>query len=183
MTTLTRLAVPASRRAPRPSLLALLAVGALGGCDQVKELDGASGGEVPAVVQRAFDQTCAVSGCHAGSSPAAGLSLEAASSGGIIGGSSSQRPELPLVAIGDTAGSYLALKMITDDSGRTGDQMPIGGAFSPADQENVVLILGWIAGAPLDMLEAEAARPGASPALEAWLASDAAAAGDTDGRD
>jgi hypothetical protein len=125
------------------------------GCG-VEILDDQNGGQVPFAVEAAFERSCLGAGCHSSAQPAAGLSLEGAALQALVGASSSQRPELPLVAIGDVAGSYLAIKVLSDDglasygvSRAAGtSRMPLSGLSEQA-LEDVALILGWIAGAEL----------------------------------
>jgi hypothetical protein len=102
---------------------------------------------VPPRVQEAFDRNCAVSGCH-DSTASGGLNLLREESASIIDGET-PNSEIPLVALGDVQGSYLALKLLAsapDSDGIVGDPMPRGGGGDPAD---IAIILGWIAGANL----------------------------------
>lgn len=120
----------------------------LPGCAQLEKLDGDSGSEatVPTEVQRAFNESCAIPGCHDSASRQGGLDLSAAGSAGIIGGQSSQST-LPLVELGNVPGSYLALKMLPNPP--SGVQMPVGQPPGVDNPTNVAIILGWIAGASL----------------------------------
>lgn len=116
-------------------------------CDVVPLDEEPSDDGLPFDVQRAFDASCAVSGCHAGSVPAGGLSLEAGQSQNAIGGSSSNS-SLPLIELGNIEGSYLALKMLPPElrpasAGLvSGDQMPVGGGDAIAN----AIIMAWLAG-------------------------------------
>lgn len=117
------------------------------GCSQVEKLegDGPAGGGIPPEVQRAFDESCGMAGCHDSASAAGGLDLSAAAAPSIIGGPSTQ--PLPMVELGNIDGSYLAIKMLeTPPPGvtRVGSRMPLGGNFEGADS---LIILGWIASA------------------------------------
>jgi hypothetical protein len=119
-------------------------------CDVVALEDGGGSGEVPPEVQAAFDGSCAFPGCHGGGSPAGGLSLEEGQSDAAIGGGTSNST-LPLIEIGNIDGSYLAQKMLPEESRAdgvsiSGGQMPPGGG----DTTNVAIILAWIAGANVD---------------------------------
>lgn len=135
--------------------LAMSAVSGMWGCG-VEVLDSGEGGQVPIAVEAAFARSCASLGCHGSSEPAAGLSLEGAGLQNLVDRFSSQRPELPLIAIGDVPGSYLAIKVLSDEalanygvSRAAGtSRMPFSGLTDEA-LVDVALILGWIAGAEL----------------------------------
>lgn len=113
---------------------------ALGGCDQVKKIEGEgdteSGSSVPQPVQQILDQSCATPGCHvSGATPpdlseaSGGAWMNQAGAGG------------PLVVIGDVEGSYLIEKTFPGPA--AGGQMPPGGMLAPEDQ---ALLVGWVAG-------------------------------------
>lgn len=128
-----------------PSVLVL--GGAVSGCAPADE--PAPPAEIPEAVQRAFEASCIADACHDATSRAAGLSLEAADSPGIVGGSSSQSP-LPLVTVGDLDRSYMAIKLLPDaqlpaGAERFEERMPLDG-LEPDDVEHVNTILAWIAG-------------------------------------
>ncbi len=122
-----------------------LLVGGLG-CG-LEEVGGDGGGDmIPPAVQQAFDESCATSaGCHASgsslvvlSAPESSAILTAASASG--GG--------PLVTLGDVDNSYIAQKIL-------GGSSVIGGPMPPAKQSanddvNLAIIVGWIAGVPLE---------------------------------
>ncbi|MCA9705914.1 MAG: hypothetical protein KDK70_08715 [Myxococcales bacterium] len=136
MATTSRFATP-----PRLALGLLLGTAA---CNDLEKLDPGSdpSGAIPPAVQRAFDETCAFSGCH-DSGAAGGLDLTAAAAPSIIGGMSTS--PLPMVDPGNVNGSYLAVKMLEtppEGTTRVGARMPIGGDF---DDPNNLVILGWIA--------------------------------------
>ncbi len=108
-------------------------------------------GDIPEPVQRAFDHSCAESGCHDASARASGLSLDPRDSPYIVGGDAYQS-ELPLVALGDVDGSYLAIKLlppgqIPEGVERSYDRMPLGEP-DEQDEQNVQTILQWIADPP-----------------------------------
>lgn len=114
---------------------------ALSGCGLEAIDDGGDGGDqVPAEVQAAFDQSCALAGCHGG-----GVSpdLSAGGSAQILSTNSSTGE--PLVVLGDVDGSYLAQKILAGP-GIQGGVMPPGGASNPTTAANTALIVGWIAG-------------------------------------
>lgn len=127
---------------------------ALGGCEQVKRVDDPNdGGAIPTAVQEAFDRQCNLAGCHDSAGNQQGLVLEASASASIIGRMAQQSP-LPLVELGNVPGSYLAIKILPDsalmelDITRTMLRMP-NVPITPEIQEDVAIILGWIAGAEL----------------------------------
>ena len=141
-------------RDPR-ALLVTVGLG-LGGCNQLEKIDdaGAEGGggdEVPAAVEAAFVRSCASSpACHAGG-PAPALD---GNIGALIGAPSSTG--IPMVTIGNSAQSYIAIKMLPDDvlAGlgvtRMGARMPLGydfGAGDPNTLADTLTILAWIGGA------------------------------------
>jgi hypothetical protein len=129
-------------------LSSLLSLAACGDLVAVGDTDGPSGGGVPAAVELAFAEACATSGCHDAATRAAGLSLAGADLEAIVDGPSSAG--IPMVTIGDVAGSYLAIKMLPDDVlsaqglERVGGRMPPTGDFTNANNQT---ILAWIAGA------------------------------------
>jgi len=145
-TTFALAALPCSRA----RMAGLFAAGVLAaGCTQVEKLedDGGSGNAgIPTEVQRAFDESCAISSCHDSAARQGGLDLSATAAPGIIGGQSSQS-DLPLVELGNVQGSYLAVKMLPNPP--AGSQMPIGVPPGVDNPTNIAIILGWIAGAPL----------------------------------
>lgn len=131
---------------------------ALTGCNQLEKLDGSAegggGDEVPPEVRAAFERSCGNSAaCHAagGQSP----TLEGAGIGGVIG-SPSNGSALPLVTLGDTANSYIAIKMLPESviaglgQTRTAGQMPLGFDYATGSADTLAdtqVILAWIGGA------------------------------------
>lgn len=85
---------------------------------------------------------CATAGCHVGAGAPFGLDLSAGlTAGNTINVPASEIPSLMRVEPGDSADSYLYMKVI-DDPRILGDRMPGGGgALSAADLE---LIRDWI---------------------------------------
>ncbi|MCH9687695.1 MAG: hypothetical protein K0V04_40065 [Deltaproteobacteria bacterium] len=137
-------------------LLAVTALGlALGttACNELERIDqGDDGGvQIPDEVQRAFESSCNMAGCH-DASAAGGLELTATAAPGIIGAPSEGSP-LPLVELGNVQGSYLAVKILAEapaGTTRTGARMPLGGNFDDTQTAiDSAIILGWIAGAQL----------------------------------
>lgn len=128
---------------PRITLLAGLLIPALA-CG-LEEIGGDDDDEaIPAAVQEAFDESCATnSSCHAAGTnlivleaPHSSAILKAAGSGG------------PLVTFGDLDNSYIAQKILGGPS-IIGAQMPPA-PQSDKDGINTALIIGWIAGVPID---------------------------------
>ncbi len=135
-----------ARRRFHPVLLAALLGPALA-CG-LEEVGGdEDGGEalIPAPVQRAFDQSCATSaGCHATGSSL--VVLSAPDSAAILETSSSSGG--PFVTLGDVENSYLAQKIL-GGPGIVGGVMPPS-PQSPNDDVNLAIIVGWIAGVPIE---------------------------------
>lgn len=128
---------------------------ALPACNQLEAIDdggddGGGGGGVPPEVRAAFESSCGITGCHSpgGQTPVlAGAALDS-----IVGGKATQS-SIPLVTLGDTANSYIAIKMLPPavvaslGVERGGGQMPPGGG---GPNPNINIILAWIAGAPFE---------------------------------
>lgn len=127
-------------------LVAALLWVACGGDDSTVGPDGSDGeGQLTeatlAQVSEVFAVSCAISGCHSGGEPAAGLSLEGDFAARIVGVDSGQRPDLKLVDPGNADGSYLLIKVRGDDE-IVSQQMPPG---APLSAEQVEIIRAWIA--------------------------------------
>lgn len=91
-----------------------------------------------------FTPKCATSGCHAGASPAAALSLEVDRLAGMIGAASHQQAGAKLIDPGNPDGSYIIRKVRGTGAGK---QMPIG--LDPLSPEEIQRIVDWVAaGAP-----------------------------------
>ncbi len=117
----------------------------LGGCERagLLEDEGPPEATLTAIQERIFDTSCAVSGCHAGSSPQMGMSLEAGQSfSNIVSVQSIERNDLSRVDPGNPEGSYL-LKKVRGDADIVGMRMPLG--RSNLSSENIELIRQWIA--------------------------------------
>jgi len=142
-------------RDPRACVAALLL--GLSACNQLEKLDengSASGGDsIPTDVQLAFEGSCGTSpACHA----AGGVppTLEGAGIGALIG--SPSPAGVPYITLGDTANSYIALKMlpqaVVDGLGaaRMGNRMPLGFDYASGNEDVLAetrTILAWIGGA------------------------------------
>ena len=91
-----------------------------------------------------FTPKCATSGCHAGTTRAGGLSLEADEVAEIIDAASQQQPSLKLIDPGNPDDSYLIRKVRGTGSEA---RMPIG--LDPLTPEEIQMIVDWVAaGAP-----------------------------------
>lgn len=129
----------------------------LSACNQLEKLDesgSASGGDsVPTDVQLAFEGSCGTSpACHA----AGGVppTLEGAGIGALVG--SPSPAGVPYITLGDTANSYIALKMLPQDvvdglgATRMGNRMPLGFDYASGNEDVLAdtrTILAWIGGA------------------------------------
>jgi hypothetical protein len=103
---------------------------------------------VPDSIQVIFTANCAYSSCHGGATPQQGMSLDGARASwlAIVGVPSAEKPEFLRIAPGDSADSYVVMKLRAD-SRRAGQPMPQG-AY-PLDPELVMRIATWAqAGAP-----------------------------------
>lgn len=133
------------RRKLGPALGLSASVCVIAGCG-VKRLepDGSAGGGIPEVVQQRFDQHCATSSCHDGTFPP---DLRRGNSAAIID-AQSPTASIPFVEFGNPSNSYLAVKLVPELNMDVfvGVPMPMGRTMPP---EDVAIILGWIAGAPL----------------------------------
>jgi hypothetical protein len=95
-----------------------------------------------------FTANCAYSNCHGGATPQMGMGLGDARSSwlAIVGVPSVQRPAFQRIAPGDSANSYVVMKLRADPR-RGGQPMPLG-AY-PLDPELVMRVAAWAqAGAP-----------------------------------
>ncbi len=131
-------------RLRRLSLLLTAVWWGCGGEDSTVGPDGA--GATLAQVNEVLAVSCAISGCHSGGEPAAGLSLEGDFAGRIVGIDSGQRPDFKLVDPGNPDGSYLLIKVRGDDE-IVSQQMP---PDAPLSAEQVEIIRAWIASGAKD---------------------------------
>ena len=95
-----------------------------------------------------FSPSCALSGCHAGAAPQAGMDLSAGTAyGAIVGVPSTERPDLSRVEPGDPDRSYL-VKKLRGDPDISGSPMPLGGSISSGARQ---LVIDWVRrGSPRD---------------------------------
>jgi mono/diheme cytochrome c family protein len=102
-------------------------------------------------VQPIFTANCAVSGCHAGTSPAVGQNLSAGQAwAAIVNVTSQESPALMRVRPFLPDSSYLVHKIqgTQGSVGGGGGQMPLGG--SPLAAEQIATIRAWITAGALD---------------------------------
>ena len=102
-----------------------------------------------------FTPTCATSGCHAGSNPAASLNLEAANSYAmLVGVASTQDAGIQRVNPNNPNLSYLIQKM--EGTAATGNVMPPTGSIEQAD---IDIVRQWITDGAIDDTAAPPAGP------------------------
>ena len=88
---------------------------------------------------------CAVSGCHSGASPPAGLNMTAPAYASLVNVASTEVPSLLRVRPSDPNNSYMIQKL--EGTAAVGGRMPLGGPF--LDAATIARIRAWIAaGAP-----------------------------------
>lgn len=110
---------------------------------------GTGGSGFASLVQPIFSNNCALSGCHAGSSPAQGMNLSSGQAYANIVNVPSNESGLLRVKPSQPDSSYLVHKVqgTQGSVGGSGGQMPLGGA--PLSQAQINTIRQWIAdGAP-----------------------------------
>jgi hypothetical protein len=99
-------------------------------------------------VQPIFNRSCALSGCHSGSTPQAVMSLESGALYdqllGAVGVPSLEAPGLLRIDPGSSASSYLVAKLEDKQAsvGGIGDRMPLGAP--PLDPLEIQVIREWI---------------------------------------
>ena len=95
-----------------------------------------------------FTVSCALSGCHAGSAPTAGMNLSAGFAyGNTVGVPSTERGDLQRIAPGDPERSYL-VKKLRGDADIVGSPMPLIGSITAGQRQ---LVIDWVRrGAPND---------------------------------
>jgi len=92
-------------------------------------------------VQPIFTNNCAVSGCHAGASPAQGMNLSAGSShDAIVDVAANESQTLDRIEPGSPDESYLYLKI--NPSPPSGSRMPLGA--DPLTDEQIATVNFWI---------------------------------------
>lgn len=88
-----------------------------------------------------IDVSCAISGCHSGSLPAAGLALDGEGPlNNLVNRTSQGDGSLNLITPGDSANSYLVHKL--EGTALSGRQMP--GNAAPLDTKKITAVKNWI---------------------------------------
>ena len=110
-------------------------------------LDGDDGGDEVTLsrVQPIFTGNCTFSGCHAGSSPAQGMSLVAGQAfSNVVNVPAIELPTMNRVTPNQPDNSYLVHKIQGThlDVGGSGSRMPLN--LSPLSQSDIDLIRDWI---------------------------------------
>ena len=113
-------------------------------------LDGDDGGGEVTLsrdVQPIFTGNCALSGCHAGSSPQEGMSLAAGQAfSNVVNVAARQLPSMNRVTPNQPDDSYLVHKVqgthLDVGVGGSGSRMPLN--LSPLSQSDIDLIRAWI---------------------------------------
>jgi hypothetical protein len=149
----SRLEAPMRRSFPLVTLFALMLTAACGGEGGTSPSgDGPGGGSDPCAVdadptatlscdvQPIFTASCALSGCHAGTSPELGLDLSAgATVGSTVDVPSSEAPTLARIRPNLPDSSYLVHKIQGThlSVGGSGAPMPLGGTLTQAQIDTV----------------------------------------------
>jgi hypothetical protein len=97
---------------------------------------------VPDSIQQVFTENCALAGCHTGPTPQQGQDLTDAvtSYANIVGVASHERSQFLRIAPGDSANSYMVMKL-RNAAAIGGQPMPFGGY--PMDPALVIRIAAW----------------------------------------
>ena len=96
------------------------------------------------IQENIFDQSCAVPGCHTGSSPPMDLDLSSGEAeSNLVGVDSREVPSLKRVDPGNPDDSYLVRK-IEGAPGIVGGRMPLNRA--PLSSEEIAVVRDWITG-------------------------------------
>ena len=138
---------------PALGLLVLAALGCAGngtGLDQNGNPLGSQSGCTDSIcferdIQPIFTANCALSGCHAGTSPQQGQNLsDGLAYQNIVNVASNERAGMKRVLPFEPDSSYLVHKIQGDQAsvGGQGGQMPLGG--TPLSQQTIDLIRAWI---------------------------------------
>ena len=103
---------------------------------------------MPDSIQQVFTENCAFDGCHAGPTPQQGMNLSDPRTSWLLirGVPSNERSQFMRIAPGDSADSYIVMKL-RNDPRKGGQPMPLGGY--PLDPALTMRIAAWAAqGAP-----------------------------------
>ncbi len=97
---------------------------------------------VPDSIQQVFTAGCAFSNCHGGATPRQGMGLDDARTSylSIVGVAAAQNGAFQRIAPGDSANSYMVMKL-RNDARISGQPMPQGGF--PLDEAEVMKITAW----------------------------------------
>ena len=141
----------------RPLRVAGIVVGLIvTSCGSPKQLPLGPGGGTPdpnatftRVEAEILAPSCALTGCHAGAAPQAGMDLTASAAfGSIVRVPSVERGDLFRIDPGDPERSYL-VKKVRGDADISGSAMPLGG--TPLSTQRLTLLTDWVLrGAPRD---------------------------------
>jgi len=98
---------------------------------------------VPDSIQAVFTANCAFDGCHGGASPQRGMDLtgQVASYEHIVGVAANEVPAFNRIAPGDSANSYMVMKLRADPRIVPTQPMPLGSY--PLDPALVIKIAAW----------------------------------------
>ncbi|NND70843.1 MAG: hypothetical protein HKN43_04635 [Rhodothermales bacterium] len=113
------------------------------GCEHVGPLDpNAIQPTFSSIQANIFDNSCAVSGCHAGGGAPWGLDLSASNSyANLVNATAGSKPGSNRVSPGDADNSYL-VQVLEGTNGITVPQMPLGRDALPDEQ--IQAIRDWI---------------------------------------
>jgi len=133
-------------------LISLLFIGLLVSCadDEADKVEA----NFKSIQANLFDKSCATSGCHLGTTPTGGLSLEASESFEALKGDGS--PGVRFVTAGEPDNSYLLNKLIGESAGINGVRMPVVltgtglMAGSPVSSDTINAIRQWITDGAVD---------------------------------
>ncbi len=128
--------------------LCVLVLGSLG-CEHQSLMEaGSLEPKLSSIQTQIFDQRCALSGCHVGSSAPFGLDLsQGVASGNLVNVPSGEVPQLDRVEPGDPDRSYLIMKL-DGTPGIVGQRMPLGASALSSDE--IQAIRDWITSGALD---------------------------------
>ena len=130
------------------SLVIIISSLFINSCERADEPELPPDATLTNIQKNIFNLNCALSGCHAGSSPAQGQNLsEGQAFSNIVNVSSNEVPGLLRVNPQNPDQSYLVLK-IEGDPSIVGSRMPLG--RTPLSQEQINLIRQWISEGAMD---------------------------------
>lgn len=113
-----------------------------------------------------LDQSCAVLGCHAGSDPQMGMSLERELFfDHTVGAASRERPDLEIVHPGEPDSSYLLMK-VRGDEDIVGLRMPM--ARNPLSASEIATIEEWVSALGEADLSERQVAPKTATAFQGW---------------